>query len=304
MRKQFLASVAFVAAAAMGTAAFAADPIMAPAAPPPVAPAPAPIYYDWTGPYVGLSAGYGWGKLKPKFQNNGWESNVEGTLLTDPVTRWYPFDACHSLVGGWGGALTYCGGSLSLSGLFGGGQIGYNIQSGDFVFGVEADAFLSGIDGSAHARWTYDYGGANFGSTDTTIKYKVDAFGTLRARVGFAVDQFLPYVTGGLAVGRVKSSVSSFNENNLNDDTFAFGSKTSTEWGWTIGGGAEYAISDSLSVKAEYLYVDLGSHEGRFLYNDGGPFNLKSDIKFHTVKVGLNWRFGQPPAPAPAPVKW
>jgi outer membrane immunogenic protein len=247
--------------------------------------------YDWTGFYVGLSGGYGWGDLDPKFQNNGYQSNVEGDLLTDPVTEWYDFNDCDSFIGGWGGSIGYCGDTSNLSGMFGGIQAGYNFQADSFVFGLEADAFLSSIDGDGDAEWTYSYVGPNFGSTDTNINYDVDAFGTVRARAGLAMDRFLPYITGGLAWGHVDVSADSYNFNTLSPDTQFSGSDSKTAWGWALGAGAEYAITENMTMKAEYVYVDLGSVKSEFVYDDGGPFNLKSDINMHTVKVGLNWKF-------------
>ena len=250
--------------------------------------------YDWTGFYVGVSGGYGWGNLDPKFQNNGYQSNVEGVPLTDPVTEWYDFDDCDgSFTSGWGaGTIDYCGDTSNLSGMFGGIQAGYNFQADSFVFGLEADAFLSSIDGDGDADWSYDYGSPDTGNTETSIDYDVDAFGTVRARAGFAIDRFMPYVTGGLAWGLVDVSADSYNVNNNSDpDTSFSGSDSHTALGWALGAGAEYAITDSMTMKVEYVYVDLGSVKSKFEYDDGGPYNLKTDINMHTVKVGLNWKF-------------
>jgi outer membrane immunogenic protein len=104
-----------------------------------------------------------------------------------------------------------------------------------------------------------------------TCETKNTWLGTVRGRLGYAIDRFMPYVTGGLAVGDIKNNIS------------GIGSASDTKAGWTVGGGLEYAFNGPWSAKVEYLYVDLGR---------GGAI-AGSDAKFQTniVRAGLNYRF-------------
>jgi outer membrane immunogenic protein len=217
MKKLLLASVGLIA---LGVASATAADIPRREA----MPAKAPVYisqaYNWTGAYVGLYGGGGWG-----------HSNTSA-----------PF-----------------AGSSNLSGGVAGGTLGYNYQVGLAVFGVEGDLGWSNIQGSAIC-------GAGF-----SCSTRNDWLGTVRGRLGYAVDRFMPYVTGGAAFGDIKTSVA------------GVGDARSTKAGWTLGGGIEAAIAGPWTAKVEYLYVDLGR---------GGSI-LGSDANFHTniVRAGLNYRF-------------
>lgn len=282
MRKFLMASAAMAVCSSSAVAADLYTPM----------PEPVPVP-AWEGFYIGGSGGYAWGaRMNLKFQNNGYESNAEGTLLDDPVSAWYKVNQCDSFVGGWSGDIDYCGNRSRVSGGFFGGQIGYNFQSDNMIFGVEADAFWSDLSGGGYSEWSYDYDGPNYGDTETSIDHDINAFGTIRGRLGLAsMGNLMPYITGGLAWGSVKTSVDSYNFNNNNDDTWLDASKTSTKWGWAVGAGAEYLISENISLKAEYLFVELGAVKANFAYNDGGPYNVKKDLTMHTIKGGINFHF-------------
>ncbi|MBZ9821920.1 outer membrane protein [Mesorhizobium sp. CA4] len=217
--KQILLATALVLAT--GTA-YAADALQE---------APVAASYDWTGAYIGVNAGGGF-----------------GTFSIDPAG------------GGPGGF------DLSASGFLGGIQAGYNWQVGQFVYGVEAD--FQGSDVKAEIS----LGGPS-------LEAKVDWFGTVRARIGYTpVDRFLVYGTGGLAYGHEKL------------DTSGLGggpSFSKTRVGWTVGAGAEYAITNNWSFKSEYLYTDLGKQT----FDIGGPVGADVKVPFHTVRVGLNYKF-------------
>jgi outer membrane immunogenic protein len=189
-------------------------------------PMKAPAYnapYNWTGFYVGINGGGGWGR-----------SN-----FSDP----------------------FASGSFNTSGGLVGGTAGYNWQMNQVVFGVEGDIDWSNIRGSSVC------GTAIITSCET----RNDWLGTARGRLGYAFDRFMPYVTGGLAVGEIKTSIA------------GIGSANDTKAGWTAGAGLEAAIAGPWTAKIEYLYVDLGR---------GGSV-LGSDAKFNTnlVRAGLNYRF-------------
>jgi outer membrane immunogenic protein len=144
--------------------------------------------------------------------------------------------------------------NVSPSGLEGGVQGGYNWQSGQFVYGAETDLQLSGAD-----------------DTFAPFKFSNPWFGTLRGRGGFAYNNFLFYLTAGLAYGSVKAES-------------AFLSESRTQLGWTAGLGAEMGIAQNWSAKVEYLYMDLGSRT----YTITGTSNA-----FHNnvLRVGLNYHF-------------
>src|SRR4051812_12723213 len=187
MKKLLLSSVALLG---LSAAAFAADLPSRRAAPAPYVAVPV---FTWTGFYVGVNAGYG-------FSNNdrnglGSFNAVPGSLTGTPAAL------------GFAGTVTQGGLSRDNSGFVGGGQIGYNYQIGQWVIGIEADLQFAdlnksntgdvvtlipavgnpGIPGFVGAR------NANFGG--------IDWFGTVRGRLGYAIDRLLVYGTGGFAFG-------------------------------------------------------------------------------------------------------
>jgi outer membrane immunogenic protein len=219
MKRLVLASIGALALVSTMGAANAAD-IARREAMPTKAPVYAPLY-NWTGAYVGINGGGGWGRSDT--------------------------------------AAPFASGGFNTSGGVVGGTIGYNWQAGQMVFGVEGDIDWSNIRGSATC-------GVGF-----SCETKNSWLATARGRVGYAFDRFLPYVTGGLAVGDIKNNVS------------GFGSSTETKAGWTVGGGLEAALTGPWTAKVEYLYADLGR----------GTSVLGSDTKFNAsiVRAGVNYRF-------------
>ena len=120
---------------------------------------------------------------------------------------------------------------------------------------------------------------------ETDVKW----FGTGRASLAYAVDRGLIYLTGGFAYADV--------ENRYDDPADSnFAVSKGVKWGWTVGAGLEYAFASDWTVRAEYLYVDLGDTRGSFF--DGDPFDFEFDIRFHVARVGLNYRFATGKAPA------
>ncbi len=147
-----------------------------------------------------------------------------------------------------------------------GGTIGYNYQVGQWVFGVEGDIDWADIRGSTNS-------GPCVGGT---CSVKNDWLATVRGRVGYAFDRFMPYVTGGGAFVDVKTSAP------------GFASNSNTQAGWTVGGGLEFAINGPWTAKVEYLYVDLGNDTC-----DAGSCGVSTTTDFHTniVRAGINYRF-------------
>jgi len=224
MKRLVLAGIGAIAMVSMMGAANAADIARRQQA----MPVKAPVYmpYNWTGLYVGINGGGGWGQ-------SNWSGPVGST------------------------------GDFDISGAVVGGTVGYNWQMNQFVFGLEGDVDWSNIRGSSNA--------AVCGGTCET---RNNWLGTARGRVGYAFDRFLPYITGGLAVGDIKADLS------------GTGSTTETRAGWTLGGGLEVSIAGPWTAKVEYLYVDLG--DGRCDNCLGGAdVNLTTNL----VRGGVNYRF-------------
>ncbi len=241
-----LACLSLVSAVALGaTAADAADLYRKP--PPPAPYSPPAAYVEpniWQGFYVGLNGGYGWG--------NG------------------------------GNAISYSNGDSSAhakpEGGFGGGQLGYNFQSGKLVFGLESD-----FQGGDLSRSTT---GTTTGGKAFTSKESTDWFGTARGRLGLALGPALVYGTGGFAYGGVRQQATL--------GGVALGS-SGTQTGWVAGGGIEYKINPAWSLKGEYQYIDLGTAKLWDTANSLGTNGL--DTSFHTGRFGLNYRFGGSPEP-------
>lgn len=242
MKKLLLASVAILFAS---PAAQSADVIE-------------PTAYDWTGPYVGLQAGYGWG-----------ENDVKATQLDTSE-----IDVGRQAVG----VFPERDGSIDMDGFIGGLHAGYNWQMDSLVLGVEGDIEYADLDGDT------DIVGANDFKIGEASQ-EIDWLGSLRLRAGFAFDRALIYATGGLAVGGVEVEGSLPNALNSED-----ASNNDTEWGWTIGGGVEYALTDDLSARLEYRYTDLGDTEVDF-FDNGAIEKLKFENTFHAVRAGLSWHF-------------
>jgi outer membrane immunogenic protein len=148
-----------------------------------------------------------------------------------------------------------------------GAQAGYNVDMGGFVLGGEADLQWSSI--------SYD---EKLGAPGT-LKAGVDGFGTVRARAGVAFDRVMPYVTGGVAFGN--STIS------LTDPANVVTSQTNTHMGWTIGAGLEAAATDNITLKAEYLYVDLGTQS----YSTAPGGNIDVTQRFGVIRAGINYKF-------------
>lgn len=164
---------------------------------------------------------------------------------------------------------------FDVDGFAGGLTAGYNVQfAGNWVAGIEADLSISGVDGAFGPGNLGQPDGSSWGCGSDACTTDVDWYATARARLGYAFDNLLVYGTGGLAIGRVKSQIV--------DDLAFYVSDTNI--GWSAGAGVEYALNQNWSVKAEYLHVDLGWTE---LANDF----FKSETKFDTVRLGVNYRF-------------
>jgi outer membrane immunogenic protein len=154
------------------------------------------------------------------------------------------------------------------SGFIGGGQVGYNYQINQWVWGLEADVSGSGIKNNLAAF------GTPFGPV--TANFNWNSLVTLTPRVGYAFDNWLVYGKGGGAWADVSVSVNA---------PFGFSSSAGgTASGWVVGVGAEYAFRNNWSAKIEYNHFDFGS--------DSGAFITGNSVTLDAVKAGINYRFG------------
>jgi outer membrane immunogenic protein len=175
------------------------------------------------------------------------------------------------------GLINLAGDQYNVSGIgfIGGVNIGYNWQlAGNWVIGLEAD--ISGT--SLNRENSFDC------SPCSTVSSKLNALGTVRGRFGYAFDRALLYVTGGLAYGHV--------ENRASFDQTSFYTASTDQWktGWTVGGGVEYAVLNNWTVRAEALYVDLGTTDANAPgCNAGCRFSFKNH--FTVGRLGLNYKF-------------
>jgi outer membrane immunogenic protein len=220
--------------------------------------------FSWTGFYAGVNAGYAWGEFK--------ESN--SSITTDGTFPGLP-----------PAPATYLGTprKTKADGFLGGVQAGYNAQFGALVIGAEADYQFADLDSKT------SYLGSIAGPYYAT-EAKLNQFGTLRARVGYAFDRVMVYGTGGLAVGQVKSSVAVTPGTTPIGATYAAG-VSNTSIGYALGAGVEAALGTNWSVKGEYLYVDLGKENSNYAIGGGATAtaDLKTDAQI--VRIGLNYRF-------------
>jgi outer membrane immunogenic protein len=183
-----------------------------------------------------------------------------------PVLNWTGFYIGINGGGAWGDSKWDSVGTFDVSGGLIGGTAGYNWQTAQFVFGLEGDIDWTNIDGTSSAACVTGCTTAN------------SWLATVRGRIGYAFDRFLPYITGGFAVGNIKASQP------------GFGGAEDTNAGWTAGGGLEFVIAGNWSAKAEYLYVDLGKFNcGLACGNGFNPDNVS--FTTHLVRGGVNFRF-------------
>jgi outer membrane immunogenic protein len=274
---------AATAALFLSAGAAAAADLPARRAPAPYVPVALP--FTWTGFYVGTLTGYDFSD-RQTIRNSG---NTAATAATIPGVR------PSTLRGSYDGTTTFGGG----------GGYDYQFTPGNgFVVGVAADDILTDV---GKRRSSFGLGGA-----ETNIRQKLDTFGTVRGRLGYAFDRFLVYGTGGFAFGDVTYRSSFFNAPGR---VLAYnGLYTGMETGYVYGGGVEYAIptdsflnyfsvgkyipflsSAAVTVKVEYLHYDLGSRNvtvnNTGLPGFGGSYTSRFTTEGNMVRGGFTYRF-------------
>lgn len=231
----------------------------------PVKAAPAAVVApSWSGFHVGLFAGYGWGRVEataPFDSNTGFFYNFLGAS--------YAFDA---------------------DGFFGGATLGYSVQSGAIVYGLEGEVGYLGLKGSALEPNDLP------ATTDTVTRFKSDVYGAIYARLGVAAGNALLYGKGGVAFLNAEAStidpcagVAGCGVTTLT----MTGDKVMV--GWSAGGGIEWMVGGGWSVKGEYAYFDFGKIDTAGPSSVPGEFYRQSiAVTAHTAKLGVNYRFGAP----------
>ncbi|MCK1720204.1 outer membrane beta-barrel protein [Bradyrhizobium sp. 141] len=234
MKKNLLLAAVSLVALSATAPALAADLAARPYT---KAPAMVAAVYDWSGFYIGINGGGG-----------------------SADTSW-------NLVGfGSEGSHNSTGGTV-------GGQVGYRLQSGQFVFGVEGQG-----------NWA-DFSGDNIsGITGFRNRTRIDSFGLITGQVGYAWNNILLYAKGGAAVVSNKydvySTVTGANLDRADE----------TRWGGTIGAGLEFGFAPNWTVGVEYNHIFLGDHDVTFA--SGAVERVKQDVDMGLVR--LNYKFGGP----------
>lgn len=225
--------------------------------------------YSWTGFYVGGRAGLGWS-----------DNDLEARLFN----RDTGFDL--ELPGH---------ADLDEGGFIGGGEVGFNWQWHWLVLGAEADFSGTSIDSDHHDF--RDLGNpTNVDEAELSAHQDLDWVGTVRGRIGFVPwCRLMIYGTGGFAYGELDESAD-VDFRDTGGTTHYPAHHDDTETGFAAGGGIEYAIDRHWSVKAEYLFIDLGDQsrlvvQNPDLNNGADVTRYHWDAEFHTVVVGLNFKF-------------
>ena len=241
--KKFLLGTVGIAALGFVTQASAADLAARPyTKAPPLAVA---AIYDWSGFYIGANGGYG-------TQRRSWDL-VAPSLVLGP-------EGSHDADGGTAG-----------------GQIGYRWQSGQFVYGLEAQG-----------NWA-DFRGSNVSLAlpAFTNRSRMDAFGLFTGQIGYAWNNALLYAKGGAAV--TSNRYDSFLTAN---GALAGSARDNTRWGATVGAGLEYGFTPNWSVGVEYNHIFVGSSDVNFATPNGTYFatdRIRGDADIVTARINYRW---------------
>jgi outer membrane immunogenic protein len=211
--------------------------------------------FSWTGFYLGGNVGYGWGKFEGS-------SAIVGNAFVGTVSG---------------------PGSVTVNGINGGGQLGYNWQIGAIVVGIEGDIQASDERASSTASCGV---ACSFNSTT-----KIDSFATIRGRLGWTpFDRGLIYVTGGWAWMHANNTQTL----TVGGVTGAVVDMSASKNGWTLGGGYEQMLWDRWSAKIEYLYMRADNTTGSAVIPavmGGGIYTASGRVTNNVVRLGVNYHF-------------
>jgi len=272
VKKLWLTGVAFTVLIA-GSAMAADMPVKAYRAPP-------PVYFSWTGLYIGVNAGGAFAKVSA--DQSIFQPQCDGPICPE------------------GAALIAASAqSPRPRGFTGGAQAGYNLQFNNWVFGLETDVNYASLGrsfgfGPVLVAPGFPKQTLGVGSTSESL------LATVRGRLGVAFDRLLAYATGGIAF-----------TNERYEETIAvttaiqaapiglFNLSTSRNTGWVVGGGVEYAATTWWRVKVEYLHMDFGSATAT-AFNagvgttggmTGSSMALSTRLTVDVVRAGVNYAF-------------
>jgi outer membrane immunogenic protein len=197
------------------------------------------VPWTWQGFYIGINGGAVWHRATFSAQDNAAPPN-------------------------------FASGKISTTGAAFGGHAGFNLQSGNVVYGIEADgswvdASGSGFAGPPNQQWTT----------------KLSWLATIRGRLGLTFSPTMVYVTGGFAAGRVTNS--------LPTQFGGFPSNRETRSGWTVGGGVEHMLTPHWLIRAEALYVDLGDTTVQGFLGSGYTARFANKVMVARGGVSLKW---------------
>jgi outer membrane immunogenic protein len=254
MKNIMLAGLTLVALATAGPAVAADMPVKALVAPPVVDP--------WTGFYVGGNAGYSWGEWSNRDIGGSFPAGAGFTTVASPDVK------------GW----------------VAGGQFGVNQLYGRWLYGLEADIQATGQDADLTGTTVTVIGPTTIALTESS-HWKLPWFATFRGRLGVTVaDTWLLYATGGLAVGHADyshTSTATVTTGAASATASLLFQEGNTRVGAAVGAGIEKAIDQHWRVKAEYLYIDFGSHT----FINGSGFDDVIHVHDNIARVGFNYRF-------------
>jgi outer membrane immunogenic protein len=247
--------------------------------------APAPVVLpSWTGFYIGVNAGGGYSSI---------DTSAGDVRSTDGF-----FALANVVAVQNGGSQSFNG-----SGALAGGQIGYLYETGKFIFGVEVSADWTNIRGSINVNPTV-YPVTPPSTFAWNLRGSADSMVLFTGRVGYDFGSWFPYVTGGGAYARLKYNVNFVDTFYPTNNTFAF---RDDNFGWVLGVGAEYKLTENWLLRGEYLHVEFGDFGGRGLISCNAPgvpncaaggntvlFTYNARIREDIGRVALSYRFGGP----------
>ena len=209
---------------------------------------------DWTGFYIGVHAGYGWGK--------GTLDDLDIADVNDA-----PF---HN--------------PKPKGGVFG-GHAGFNWQTGRFVGGLEVDYSFANLKETQSFSQSFSCGDDCTDTISRTLRSKVDALASTRARAGFLLtDSLLAYGTAGIGWAQSQASEARTDCTECNTNTFT---AKSNNFGWVAGGGLEYKLTQNVLLRGEYLHYDFGSVG--YAFENGPTVNTKLTVD--VARGGLSFKF-------------
>jgi len=233
--------------------------------------APAPECYDWSGFYIGAFGGYKHGSVDTDLDATG---------------SWDLFPLDRDVV------EVHSADNLDANGAEIGGLLGFNFQRGCWVFGIE------GAGGYVFLRDSFDSETFPLPAlTDKSIQqaFRTNWLATVGGRLGCSIENWLPYITGGVAFGNVDYESRLHNVFGSPTGPYISGDREDdTNVGWFVGGGMQYALGRHWALRAQYEFIDLGSvsfdSPGSFPFETFSTHN-RAELHEHNVSFALLFKF-------------